>query len=77
MQRDIDNGDGTGEIANAKERESPTKRGGRGARASVDSRNGDLNVEAAAHRASGDSRDGRAGTRGGRASTGGPEHVQG
>ena len=37
----------------------------------------DLNVEAVAQSASGDSRDGRAGTRLGRRSTGGTEHVQG
>ena len=72
---DIDNGDGTGEIDIAKDRESPSERGGRGA--SGDSRNGDLNVEAVAHSASGDSRDGRAGTRRGGASTGGPEYMQG
>ena len=52
---DIDDGDGTGELANAKNRESP-----------------DLNVETATHVASGDSRDGRAGTRSGTAGTGEP-----
>ena len=54
-ERDIDDGEGTGELANAKNRESP-----------------DLNVETATHGASGDSRDGRAGTRRGTAGTGEP-----
>ena len=54
-ERDIDDGDGTGELANAKNRELP-----------------DLNVETATHVASGDSRDGRAGTRRGTAGTGEP-----
>ena len=52
---DIDDGDGTGGLANAKDRESL-----------------DLNVETATHGASGDSRDGRAGTRRGTAGTGEP-----
>ena len=52
---DIDDGDGTGELANAKNRESP-----------------DLNVETVTHVASGNSRDGRAGTRHGTAGTGEP-----
>ena len=52
---DIDDGDGTGELANAKSRESP-----------------DPNVETATHAASGDSRDGRAGTKRGTAGTGEP-----
>ena len=52
---DIDDGDGTGDLANAKNRESPG-----------------LNVETVTHVASGDSRDGRAGTRRGTAGTGGP-----
>ena len=52
---DIDDGDGTGGLANAKNRESP-----------------DLNVETATHVASGNSRDGRAGTRRGTAGTGEP-----
>ena len=56
MNRDIDDGDGTGELANAKDRESL-----------------DLNVETAAHRVSGDSRDRKAGTRRGTASTGEPQ----
>ena len=51
----LTNGDGTGGLANAKDRESL-----------------DLNVETVTHRASGDSRDGRAGTRRGTAGTGGP-----
>ena len=50
------NGDGTGGLANAKDRESQ-----------------DLNVETATHGASGDSRDGRAGTRRGTAGTGEPQ----
>ena len=54
-ERDIDDGDGTGGQANAKDRESL-----------------DPNVETVTHRASGDSRDGRAGTRRGTAGTGGP-----
>ena len=54
--RDIDNGDGTGGLANAKDGESL-----------------DLNVETATHGASGDSRDGRAGTRRGTAGTGEPQ----
>ena len=56
MNRDIDNGDGNGELANAKDRESL-----------------DLNVETVAHWASGDSRDRKAGTRRGTASTGEPQ----
>ena len=56
MNRDIDNGDGTGELAKAKDRESQ-----------------DLNVETAVHGASGDSRDRKAGTRRGTASTGEPQ----
>ena len=56
MNRDIDDGDGTGELANAKDRESL-----------------DLNVETAAHGASGDSRDRKAGLRHGTASTGEPQ----
>ena len=52
---DIDDGDGTGELTNAKDRESP-----------------DLNVETVTQVASGDSRDGRAGTRLGTAGTGEP-----
>ena len=52
---DIDEGDGTGGHAYAKDRESL-----------------DLNVETVTHSASGDSRDGRAGTRRGTAGTGGP-----
>jgi len=56
---DIDDGDGTGGLANAKDRESL-----------------DLNVETATHGASGDSRDGKAGTRRGTAGTGEPQHVQ-
>ena len=52
---DIDDGDGTGDLANAKNRESPG-----------------LNVETVTRGASGDSRDGRAGTRRGTAGTGGP-----
>ena len=55
MNRDIDNGDGTGGLANAKDRESQ-----------------DLNVDTATHGASGDSRDGRAGTRRGTEGTGEP-----
>ena len=51
----IDEEDGTGELDNAKNRESP-----------------DLNVETATHVASGDSRDGRAGTRRGTTGTGEP-----
>ena len=54
MNSDIDNGDGTGELA--KDRESL-----------------DLNVETAAHLASGDSRDRKAGTRHGTVSTGEPQ----
>ena len=50
---DIDDGDGTGDLANAKNRESPG-----------------LNVETVTRGASGDSRDGRAGTRRGTAGTG-------
>ena len=53
--RDIDDGDGTGGLDNAKDRELL-----------------DLNVETATHGASGDSRDGRAGTRRGTAGTGEP-----
>ena len=56
MNRDIDNRDGTGGLANAKDRDSL-----------------DLNVETAAHWASGDSRDRKAGTRHGTASTGEPQ----
>ena len=44
---DIDNGDGTGEIDFAKDRESPTKQGGRGASASGDSRDGRRERDAA------------------------------
>ena len=54
MNRDIDNADGTGELA--KDRESL-----------------DLNVETVAHGASGNSRDRKAGTRRGTASTGEPQ----
>ena len=53
---DIDDGDGTGGLAYAKNRESP-----------------DLNVETVTHVASGDSRDGRAGTRRGTAGTREPQ----
>ena len=53
---DIDDGDGTGGLANAKDREWL-----------------DLNMETATHGASGDSRDGRAGTRRGTAGTGEPQ----
>ena len=56
---DIDDGDRTGGLAIAKDRESL-----------------DLNVETAAHGASGDSRDGKAGTRRSTAGTGEPQHVQ-
>ena len=56
---DIDDGDRTGGLANAKDRESL-----------------DLNVETATHGTSGDSRDGKAGTRRGTAGTGEPQHVQ-
>ena len=52
----MDDGDRTGELANAKDRESL-----------------DLNVETAAHGANGDSRDRKAGTRRGTASTGEPQ----
>ena len=53
---DIDDGDGTGGLANAKDRESR-----------------DRNVETATHGASGDSKDGKAGTRRGTTSTGEPQ----
>ena len=56
MNRDIDNGEGAGKLANAKDRESL-----------------DLNMETAAHGASGDSRDRKAGTRSGTESTGEPQ----
>ena len=56
MNRDIDNRDGTGGLANTMDRESL-----------------DLNVETAAHWAGGDSRDKKAGTRHGTASTGEPQ----
>ena len=55
---DIDDGDRTGGLANAKDRESL-----------------DLNVETATHGASGDSRDGRAGTRRGVGEPPGPVPV--
>ena len=55
-ERDIDDGDRIGELANAKDRESL-----------------DLNVETAEHGASGDSKDRKAGTRRGTASTGEPQ----
>ena len=53
---DIDDGDGTGGLDNAKDRESR-----------------DRNVETATHGASGDSKDGKAGTRRGTTSTGEPQ----
>ena len=56
---DIDDEDGTGGLANAKDRESQ-----------------DLSVETATHGASGDSREGKAGTRRGMTGTGEPQHVQ-
>ena len=56
---DIDDGDGTGGHANAKDRESL-----------------DLNMETVTHRASSDSRDGRAGTRRGTAAPEDHTHVQ-
>ena len=56
VNRDIDNGDRTGGLANSKDRESL-----------------DLNVETAAHWASGDSRHRKAGTRHGTASAGEPQ----
>ena len=53
---DIDDGDRTGGLDNAKDRESR-----------------DRNVETATHEASGDSKDGKAGTRRGTTSTGEPQ----
>ena len=53
---DIDDGDGTGGLDNAKDRESR-----------------DRNVETATHGPSGDSKDGKAGTRRGTTSTGEPQ----
>ena len=55
-ERDIDDGDGTGGLDNAKDRESR-----------------DRHLETVTHEASGDSKDGKAGTRRGTTSTGEPQ----